>query len=442
MMILLALLLSLGISAVVYGQANPPNSPSFVRCRSPANPRKLYRECVGQPFDFIEDTLTEEWAGIRTELNRLGIAPTASYTAQFMGNPSGGQSRGFTYAGTLQAAIFWDLDKLVHIPGLSFNVNGAWSTGKSLSADYVGNIFAIQSAYSAPGNGANNLTLGEIYWQQQLFDNSLVVAAGRLAPQGTFATMPVLNQYINGGINPVPGHLGINDPTFTAYPPGVEWGVQAIYNITPRFQFAAGVFNTNQNSAGGAKGGLDFSLQQGNRGALSVVQVNFLFNHAPQDTGLPGQYTLGGFYDSNRFTNLSNLSSTKSSTYSLYGLFQQMLYRDGGADSQKGLTVWGETAIAPKSSVNIMPYFVGAGLGYQGLVPGRDDDIASAGFIYGTFSRYIPRTTAEAVIEANYQITLRRWLSITPDIQYVIRPNGSSAIGNALILGTQLAINF
>jgi porin len=442
MMILLALLLSLGISAVAYGQANAPNSPSAVRCRSPANPRKLYRECVGRPFDFIEDTLTEEWAGIRTELNRLGITPTASYTAQFMGNPSGGQSRGFTYAGTLQAAIFWDLEKLVHIPGLSFNINGAWSTGKNLSADYVGNIFAIQSAYSAPGNGANNLTLGEIYGQQQLFNNSLVVAAGRLAPQGTFATMPVLNQYINGGINPVPGHLGINDATFAAYPPGVEWGVQAIYNITSSFQFAAGVFNTNQNSADGAKRGLDFSLQQGNRGALSVVQVNYLFNHAPQDTSLPGQYTLGGFYDSNRFTSLSDLSSTKSGTYSLYGLFQQMLYRDGGADSQKGLTVWGETAIAPKSSVNTMPYFIGAGLSYQGLIPGRDDDIASAGFIYGTFSRYIPRTTAEAVIEANYQITLRRWLSITPDIQYVIRPNGSSAIGNALVLGTQLTINF
>ncbi|HSE86227.1 MAG TPA: carbohydrate porin, partial [Candidatus Binatia bacterium] len=62
--------------------------------------------------------------------------------------------------------------------------------------------------------------------------------------------------------------------------------------------------------------------------------------------------------------------------------------------------------------------------------------------IYGTFSRYIPRTTAETVIEANYQVTLTNWLSITPDIQYVIRPSGSSAIGNALVLGTQLAISF
>ena len=89
-----------------------------------------------------------------------------------------------------------------------------------------------------------------------------------------------------------------------------------------------------------------------------------------------------------------------------------------------------------------MPYFVGAGLSYQGSIPGREDDIAAAGVIYGTFSRYIPRTTAETVIEMNYQITLNRWLSITPDSQYIIRPSGSSAIRNALVLGMQVAISF
>ena len=172
-----------------------------------------------------------------------------------MGNPSGGQSRGFTYSGTLQASIFWDLDKLLGIPGLSFDIGAAWSTGKNLSADYIGNSFTVQSAYTAPGNGTNNLTLGQMYLQQQLFDNSLMIAAGRLAPDNTFATMPVFNNYLNGGINAVPGALSINDATFTGYPPGVEWGAQAIYNITPTFQLAGGVFNTNQSSAGAGRAG-------------------------------------------------------------------------------------------------------------------------------------------------------------------------------------------
>jgi porin len=252
----------------------------------------------------------------------------------------------------------------------------------------------------------------------------------------------VLNNYVNAAINPGLFVLGINDVSFTFYAPGVQWGAQAIYNVTPALQVAAGVFNTNRSSALGGKGGLNFAFQQGNRGALSVVQVNYLFNDAPGDTGLPGQYSFGGFYDSNRFTSLSNPNSSKSGIYSVYGMFQQMVYRDGGAGSQKGLTVWWETALATKSTVSTMPYFVGAGLSYQGLVSGREDDIAATGVIYGTFSRHIPRTTSETVIEINYQITLTRWLSITPDMQYVIKPSGSGAIKNALVLGTQLAIVF
>jgi porin len=340
----------------------------------------------------------------------------------------------------VQTAINWDLDTLLRLPGLLVNVGAAWSTGKNLSADAIGNSFTVQSAYTAPGGGTNNLTLGEMYVQQQLLQNSLLIAAGRLVPETTFATMPVLNQYVNAGINPAPGALGINDATFTGYPPGVEWGVQAIYNLTPRWQMAAGVFNTNQSAAGGSKGGLDFALQQGNRGVLAVVQVTYLANHAPGESGLPGQFTLGGFYDSNSVSSLSQPNATESGTYSFYGLVQQMVYRAGGASSQQGLTVWGEAAFAPKARVSPMPSFVGGGVSYQGLVPGRASDIASAGVIAGMFSHFIPQTTAETVLEANYQITVTRWLSVTPDLQYIIRPSGSSAISNAVILGVQLAM--
>jgi carbohydrate-selective porin OprB len=119
-----------------------------------------------------------------------------------------------------------------------------------------------------------------------------------------------------------------------------------------------------------------------------------------------------------------------------------MVYRDGDASSTKGLTVWGEAAIAPTASVNPMPYFVGAGVSYQGLIAGRDNDIVAVGGIHGIFSQHIPHTTAETVLEANYQITIYRWLSITPDMQYIIRPSGSSAISNAFVIGTQVAMNF
>ena len=114
MRVLLATSLSVAVFTTAHGQPNPPSS---VRCPSPADPNRSHFECVGRRFDFIEETLTQDWRGLRTELRELGIKPTASYTTNLMGNPSGGLSRGFTYAGTLQASIFWDLDKLLRLPG-------------------------------------------------------------------------------------------------------------------------------------------------------------------------------------------------------------------------------------------------------------------------------------------------------------------------------------
>ena len=89
-----------------------------------------------------------------------------------------------------------------------------------------------------------------------------------------------------------------------------------------------------------------------------------------------------------------------------------------------------------------IPYLLGAGLNYEGLFHGRGSDIVSAGVISGILSRFIPQSTAETAIEINYQITFKHWFSITPDLQYVIRPGGRAAIGNAFLLGAQTTIVF
>lgn len=134
----------------------------------------------------------------------------------------------------------------------------------------------------------------ELYLQESLFNGNLTVAAGRLAAGNTFATIPVLGNYLNGGINGNPGSIPANDGTFTASPPGVEWGGQLTFNFTPTFQFAMGIFNTNPNAAAGADNRVDFSLQQGNSGVLWVTQFSYLYNQGLGATGLQGEYTLGG----------------------------------------------------------------------------------------------------------------------------------------------------
>src|SRR5215813_3473913 len=79
--------LLLGFAKTAFGQKNQPSS---VRCRSAANPYRLPHECTGRVFDFDQETLTKDWAGLRTYLDELGVKPTASYTTQPMGNLTGG----------------------------------------------------------------------------------------------------------------------------------------------------------------------------------------------------------------------------------------------------------------------------------------------------------------------------------------------------------------
>ena len=139
--ILLLVFLPLAAPAEAQNEPAPDRNENVrvtgaLRCPTLANPGGFPMECVGRPFDFGE-TLTRDWQGFRSELNRLGLTPTASYTAQFLGNPSGGQSKGFTYAGTFELLLHWDVGKLLPVEGLSLVVGTAWSTGRSLSAGAI-----------------------------------------------------------------------------------------------------------------------------------------------------------------------------------------------------------------------------------------------------------------------------------------------------------------
>jgi porin len=46
------------------------------------------------------------------------------------------------------------------------------------------------------------------------------------------------------------------------------------------------------------------------------------------------------------------------------------------------------------------------------------------------------------IFEASYQLQVSPWCSVQPDLQYILQPNGSTAIPNALVLGISVAIDF
>jgi porin len=422
------------------GDSDPPTrfNSKPLRCPTPANPYKRTQECWDEPFDMIADTMTGDWNGIRKSLQEFGITPIMSYLTNIMGNTSGASSSRLQYAGQFNASVTLDFERLVRIPGLSMVATGSWGTGNDLSKRLY-NRFSVMNAYEG-----TDIWLAQCYLQKKLLDGNLTIAAGRMGQADIFAALPIFGNYLNAGFNGNPYSLLINHPSFAEPPPGTEWGAQATYNPTPHWQVSVGVYNTNHDSAAATDHGVNFAFQQGNYGAMFLGQISYMHNQGPGDQGLVGMYTVGGLYDGSRFTSLST-GGTTTGNWNLYAMFQQMVYREGEPGSSQGLTVWSEVTYTSKQYLNPMPLLLGAGLSYQGLVPGRPDDITSVGWLYGKMSRYISNTTAEQVIEVNYQITLKNWLSITPDFQYILNPGGyvgPSGIPNAAVFGAQVSITF
>ena len=101
---------------------------------------------------------------------------------------------------------------------------------------------------------------------------------------------------------------------------------------------------------------------------------------------------------------------------------------------------------APRNS-SLMNFYVDGGVNYKGLFPTRDNDVLGVAFAYGHLSNNPQENHGgsfpgyEMVLEATYQMELTPWLTLQPDVQYVIHPSGAD-IANALVLGAQATVSF
>ena len=357
-----------------------------------------------------------------------------SYTGVLQTNVSGETHQIWSYAGQLVAGLNVDLGKLLKIRGMSFYVAGSWGTGDNLSGS-LNNLFPVNTLY------APSYYLGEMYLQQTLLDQNLTFVGGRIAAGNTFAELPIFANYVNYGLNPNPYPLGYNDITFFAPPTGTQWGAQASYNISKVLQVDAGVFNTNLNSANGQNHGTDWTLQQGNKGALLIAQASYFPHGIVADQGKQGLYSAGIIGNNDTFPTLPDKATQSGGYVGAFVIGQETVYQPDGRDTSRGLTIWGSWAYNAKPLISPILIFWAGGASYQGVFKSRSDDTASVGWIYGQVSNYVPSAGAEQVLEVNYRVLYRKFLTITPDFQYIWDPGGRSAPG-VTVVGLQATITF
>jgi porin len=230
--------------------------------------------------------------------------------------------------------------------------------------------------------------------------------------------------------------LPLNAPSFSSAPIA-SWGLRAIVEPTERLRLAAGAYNADPKVGEDDQNGVDDFVLNPEDGVLVIAEAGYRQGQEDGDTGLPGNLKIGGYYDSSESESFSDPGADRKGNYGLYALLDQMAYREGGVGSKQGLTPWVALTFAPIKGVNILPFFAAGGLVYQGLFRGRDDDTTNLGVYYGRFSDDLPDQSFETVLEVNHRFQLAPWLYVTPDFQYVFRPNGSDDEPDAAVVGAE-----
>lgn len=449
-------------SAVLEPVEYDVNTPDYLRDMNPETVQ-LYQNHPSIrefPDTFLENTetsfwkrkfMTGDWNGLRTKLNNKGILPTLTYVADFQGNPVGGARQGFKYFHNVGLDLIVHTDKLFGLKGGRFHVSVSQRSGGSLTRRDIMNTFDVAQVCCG-----RTYKLVDLSYEQAFFDELLNVRFGRIAGGDEFLSSPLYWLFVSNGIDGNPVGIFFN-AGLSAYP-NAAWGVRIKSQPNKNFYIMAGAYNANQDRIKNKNHGADFTFEGP---YFFIAEAGYHLNGLISQTGLPGNYKLGGYHQTGDYPLFTDTERTKSGKWGFYVLLDQMIFRENGrtgSATDQGLTPFASFLFAPDNEINTFPFFMNGGLVYKGLIPGRDQDFAGFAIVYGKFSNKfnptVPQNSEfqviddsmtprdfEAVLEWMYKIQLTPWLNIQPDVQYVINPSGRKDVKDALVLGFQLGVS-
>jgi len=237
------------------------------------------------------DSLTGNWGGYRDRLSEeYGLALFGNYTSESAGNPVGGQRQGVTYTHNIGLSLFADLAKLLGIEETVFLVSASNRAGTSLSARYIGNVYAVQQIFGGETTRLVHLALARAF-----FHRTLRIVAGRINGLDDFIASPL---YCNAQNLAFCGNpLSIpSDVNISSYP-NTMWGTRVRWEPLPFWYAMGGVYNAVAGFRANRFHGVDFSIRH-NSGAIGIMETGV----QPEEIGivpreLPGHVKLGGYYD-------------------------------------------------------------------------------------------------------------------------------------------------
>ncbi len=371
---------------------------------------------------------------------------TFSYTGELVHNAGGGARRGTTFAGAAGGEVTLLLGRLVAWHGARIFVFALGTHGGAPS-DLVGDVQGV-SNLEAP----TKVRLEEAWLQQNLLDNRLSWLVGRYDLNTEFYRLQSGALFINSsfGIGPEFAHSGVAGPsTF----PNTAVGTRVDFKPSPNVVWRAAVLD----GVPVDRPGDGTRVFASGDGALLVGEVALLAR--PDTVGVPrqrrfgigrgrarpygGKLAIGAWYYTARF---SDLVETLPNGASVQHRGSGGVYLIGDL-TVRSLTAFAQLGLGD-GRVNQIGGYVGGGFTLTAPFSSRAQDalgLAVAAARNG--SHYERAQTAggpaagETSVELTYLAQLGSWLTVQPDVQYVIHPGGTRATRNAVVPGLRIAVS-
>ncbi len=364
---------------------------------------------TGRPFHEWRH-LTDDWAGLRPQLDDAGVVLEADITIDWSVNLHGGRgTNGAAYRHLLNISLTLDTGRLGLWDGGTFfcnfqNQNGANGTDK---------LGDIQGYSNIDGDGRTQIA--ELWYEQSAFDGALRLKLGKIDANSEFAFVEHGGEFLNSSFGFSPTILGLT--TF----PDPSTGLVVFIQPSESFYACFGLFD------GAAQEG----VATGKRGPSTLLGSPadlFLIGElgARWTLGeLPGRAALGLWHHTGTFERFRGGADHGSG--GLYIVLDQLMTREnpGDKDDGQGLGFFLQYGCADKD-VSEIQHHVGAGVAWTGPLPARDNDVAGLGFSRAFLSGQAGFDRSyECTVEAFYKAQLTPFASVKADVQYIAHPGGT-----------------
>jgi len=386
----------------------------------------------------FDGALTGSWNGSRAALAGTGVDIDLVYKLDVMSDASGGIKTGVETLDNLDVKMMFDGEKLFGSKGTSAKIYFLDNNGSGPNASLVGDAEGIDNIeVETPGG-----KLYEAWIQQNFMSDRISLLAGLYDLNSEFYSTDSSGLFLRPtfGIGTDMGQSGKNGPSiFPVTSAGLRVKIQPKHD----FLFQAAVLDGVPGNPDRPRG-TTVQFNHGD-GVLIAGEADYLPGHdAPN-----GKIGIGAWKYTGKFDDLADIDSAGNPvlrrSYGLYVLAERQVYEESG-NSGRGLKVFARLGAA-NGDVNRFDYAGSAGAVYTGLFPGRDKGQLGLGIESAhTSGKYRKSAgTADAAttaIEVCYSDTLTPWLTMQPDIQYIVNPGADPAQKNAVVTGARVTAKF